>query len=84
MAAAFAVLKETGGTVDPDRAMTILSHWKDPDSPRGPIEIDPATRDIIENIYIRKVEMVDGKLSNVEFETIPHTKDPWKERNPAK
>jgi branched-chain amino acid transport system substrate-binding protein len=84
MAAAFAVLKETGGTVDPERAMAILSHWKDPDSPRGPIEIDPATRDIIENIYIRKVEMVDGKLSNVELETIPHTKDPWKERNPPK
>jgi branched-chain amino acid transport system substrate-binding protein len=84
MAAVFAVLKATGGKFDGDKAMAILSHWQDPDSPRGPISINPATRDVIENIYIRKVEKVDGKLSNVEFETIPNVKDPWKERNPPK
>jgi branched-chain amino acid transport system substrate-binding protein len=84
MAAIYTVLKETGGKVDGDKAMAILSHWKNPDSPRGPIAINPATRDIIENIYIRKVEKVGGKLSNVEFQTIPNVKDPWKERNPPK
>ena len=84
MAAIFAVLKETGGKFDGDQAMAILSHWQNPDSPRGPISINPATRDVIENIYIRKVEKVEGKLSNVEFETIPNVKDPWKERNPPK
>jgi branched-chain amino acid transport system substrate-binding protein len=47
-------------------------------SPRGPILIDPATRDIVQNIYVRKVEKVDGQLYNVEFETIPAVKDPYK------
>jgi branched-chain amino acid transport system substrate-binding protein len=84
MAAIYTVLKETGGKFDGDKAMSILANWKNPDSPRGPIAINPETRDIIENIYIRRVEKVDGQLANVEFETIPNVKDPWKERNPAK
>ena len=84
MAAIYTVLRETKGQFDIDRAMTILANWKDPDSPRGPIEIDPKTRDVVENIYMRKVEKVDGRLSNVEFETIPMVKDPWKEMNPPK
>jgi len=46
--------------------------------------IDPETRDIVQNIYIRRVEKVDGKLANVEIATIPQVKDPWKELNPAK
>jgi branched-chain amino acid transport system substrate-binding protein len=45
-------------------------------SPRGPVSIDPQTRDIIQNVYIRKVEKKDGQLWNVEFETIPGVKDP--------
>ncbi len=84
MAMIYAMLKETGGKFDADRAMAIFSHYKDANSPRGPWEIDPATRDIIENIYIRRVEKVDGRLSNVEFATIPQIKDPWKEMNPPK
>jgi branched-chain amino acid transport system substrate-binding protein len=64
--------------------MAILSHWKNPDSPRGPISIDPATRNIVENIYIRKTEKVDGHLANVEFDAIPNVKDPWTELNPPK
>jgi branched-chain amino acid transport system substrate-binding protein len=64
--------------------MAFLKQWKDPDSPRGPIMIDPETRDIIQNIYIRRAEKVDGKLQNVEISTIPQVKDPWKEFNPAK
>jgi branched-chain amino acid transport system substrate-binding protein len=47
-------------------------------SPRGPISIDPQTRDIIQNVYIRKAERVGGELYNVEFATIPNVKDPSK------
>jgi len=48
------------------------------ESPRGPISIDPRTRDIIQNIYIRKVEKVDGELYNVELQTFDAVKDPAK------
>jgi branched-chain amino acid transport system substrate-binding protein len=47
-------------------------------SPRGPMSIDPQTRDVVQNAYIRKVERVNGELYNVEFETIPMVKDPVK------
>nr|WP_246742316.1 ABC transporter substrate-binding protein [Microvirga splendida] len=47
-------------------------------SPRGPVSIDPQTRDIVQNIYVRKVERKDGELYNVEFATIPNVKDPVK------
>ena len=47
-------------------------------SPRGPVSIDPETRDIVQNIYVRKVEKKDGALYNVEFATIPNVKDPYK------
>jgi len=46
------------------------------ESPRGPVTIDPATRDPIQNVYLRKVEKVDGELWNVEFATTPAVKDP--------
>jgi branched-chain amino acid transport system substrate-binding protein len=49
------------------------------ESPRGPISIDPATRDIVQNIYIRKVEKVGGELYNMEFATFNAVKDPVKE-----
>jgi branched-chain amino acid transport system substrate-binding protein len=84
MAMIYGVIKQTGGKFDGDQAMKILSNWKDADSPRGPFSINPATRDIIENVYIRRGEMVNGKLANVEFATIPNVKDPWKEANPPK
>jgi branched-chain amino acid transport system substrate-binding protein len=48
------------------------------ESPRGPMMIDPATRDVVQNIYMRKVEKVDGQLFNIEFETFPNVKDPAK------
>jgi branched-chain amino acid transport system substrate-binding protein len=48
------------------------------ESPRGPMSIDPETRDIIQNVYIRKVERVNGELFNVEFQTLPDVKDPVK------
>jgi len=48
------------------------------ESPRGPVSIDPATRDIVQNVYIRKVEKVGGQLWNTEFETVKDVKDPGK------
>jgi len=50
------------------------------ESPRGPISIDPETRDIVQNIYIGKVEKVDGELYNVEFATFEAVKDPLKKK----
>lgn len=47
-------------------------------SPRGPVSIDAETRDIVQNVYIRRVARVDGELYNIEFETIPNVKDPAK------
>lgn len=79
----FDVIKQTKGKFTADQAMAIIKHWKDPNSPRGPISIDPDTRDIVQNVYIRRVEGVNGKLANVEFETIANVKDPWKEMHPA-
>jgi branched-chain amino acid transport system substrate-binding protein len=84
MAMIFDLVKATKGKFTADEAMAFFSQWKNPDSPRGPIAIDPATRDIIQNIYIRRVEKVDGKLANIEIAMIPMVKDPWKELNPAK
>ncbi len=52
------------------------------ESPRGPVQIDPVERDVIQNIYIRRVEKKDGKLVNVDIETIPMVKDQWKIDNP--
>jgi branched-chain amino acid transport system substrate-binding protein len=54
------------------------------DSPRGPIMIDPVERDIVQNVYIRKVEKRDGKLVNVDIDTFPMVKDPWKIDHPVK
>jgi len=85
MAAIFDLLKQTKGKFTGPQAMEILSHWKNPESPRGPISIDPETRDIVQNIYIRRTEkQQDGRLANIEFETVPNVKDAWKELNPAK
>jgi branched-chain amino acid transport system substrate-binding protein len=84
MTALFDLLKETQGKFTADEAMAFFKKWKNPDSPRGPVEIDPTTRDVVQNIYIRRAEKIDGKLANVEIATIPMVKDPWKELNPEK
>jgi branched-chain amino acid transport system substrate-binding protein len=84
MSAIFDLIKVTKGKFTGDEAIKFLSNWKTADSPRGPISIDPATRDIILNVYMRRTEMKDGKLANIEFDTIPNVKDPWKEFNPPK
>ncbi|MGZ5853509.1 MAG: ABC transporter substrate-binding protein [Xanthobacteraceae bacterium] len=54
------------------------------DSPRGPAAIDPDERDIVQNIYIRRVEKRDGQLVNIDIATTPMVKDPWKLDNPPK
>jgi branched-chain amino acid transport system substrate-binding protein len=84
MAAIFDLVKATKGKFTADEAMVFFKAWKNPDSPRGPIMIDPDTRDIVQNVYIRRLEKVEGKLANIEIATIPAVKDPWKELNPAK
>jgi len=77
MAAIAEALKKTGGSVDPDKFLAALKGMKLM-SPRGPNTIDPETRDIVQTVYIRKVEKVNGKLANVEFDKIPNVKDPGK------
>jgi branched-chain amino acid transport system substrate-binding protein len=73
------VVAQQGGKVDPEKTMLLLRGWKNANSPRGPIEIDPRTRDIVQNEYIRETRKVNGVVQNVELETIPMVKDPWKE-----
>jgi branched-chain amino acid transport system substrate-binding protein len=78
MAAIAEALKKTGGSVDPDKFLAALKGMKLM-SPRGPIMIDPETRDIVQTVYIRKVEKVDGLLYNIEFDKYPDVKDPGKQ-----
>ena len=73
-----AVLAKTGGSTDADKFVDAAKGMKWT-SPRGPISIDPATRDIVQNIYIRKTERVDGKLQNIEFDQVDDFKDPGKQ-----
>jgi len=70
MAAIYYTIEKLGGKIDGDKAIEALKSFKS-ESPRGPISIDQ-NRDIVQNMYIRRVEKVDGKLVNVEFETIPN------------
>jgi branched-chain amino acid transport system substrate-binding protein len=73
----YQALKKTGGNSDGDMLVEAMKGMKW-ESPRGPISIDPDTRDIVQNIYIRKVEKVNGELYNVEFATFEAVKDPGK------
>ena len=73
----YEALKKTGGKTDGDALVAAMKGMKW-ESPRGPISIDPETRDIVQNIYIRKVEKVDGELYNVEFATFKAVKDSGK------
>jgi len=73
-------IKALKGRMDPDKTMEFFKHWKNANSPRGPIAIDPETRDIIQPEYLREVRKVGGQLMNVELETLgAAVKDPWKE-----
>lgn len=72
-------LKATNGDASGEKLIAAMkgASWE---SPRGPITIDPATRDIIQNIYVRRTEKVGSDLFNIEFATIPQVKDPVKAR----
>lgn len=72
---AYAALEKTGGDTDGGKLVEAMKgmEWT---SPRGPISIDPATRDIVQDIYIREVKQVDGELYNVEFATYEKIRDP--------
>ena len=73
----YEALKKTEGKTDGDALIAAMKGMKW-ESPRGPVSIDPETRDIIQNVYIRKVERQDGELYNVEFATFEAVKDPIK------
>src|SRR6059058_4534344 len=77
MAAIAEALKKTGGSTEPEAFVGALKGMKLM-SPRGPIMIDPETRDIVQTVYIRRVEKVDGILYNIEFDKFPDVKDPGK------
>ena len=74
----YKALEKTKGDTDGEGLLNAMrgQSWE---SPRGPITIDPRTREPIQNIYVRKVEKKDGHLYNVENTTIPMVKDPSKE-----
>ncbi|HKN11431.1 MAG TPA: ABC transporter substrate-binding protein [Pseudomonadota bacterium] len=73
----YEALKKTGGKTDGEALVNAMKgmSWE---SPRGPISIDPDTREIVQNIYMGKVERVNGQLYTVQFETFPAVKDPLK------
>ena len=73
----YEVLKKTGGKTDGDTFVAAAKGMKWT-SPRGPMQIDPETRDVIQNVYIRQVKKVGDALYNVEFATTENTKDPVK------
>ncbi len=77
MAAIAEALKKTGGSTEPEAFLGALKGMKLM-SPRGPITIDPETRDIVQTVYIRRVEKIDGILYNIEFDKFPDVKDPGK------
>ena len=77
MAAIYEALRKTNGSTDGDKIMAALKGMKLA-SPRGAIMIDPETRDVVQTVYIRKVEKTGGGLYNMEFDKFPDQKDPGK------
>lgn len=77
MNAIYQVSNKLGGKIEGDKAMAVLKGMKI-QSPRGPIMIDPATRDVVQTVYVRKVEKVNGQPYNVEFDQFVNQKDPGK------
>jgi branched-chain amino acid transport system substrate-binding protein len=73
----YQALSKTGGNTDGDALINAMKgmQWE---SPRGPISIDPQTREIVQNVYMGRVEKLKGELFNIQFETFPAVKDPLK------
>ena len=75
----YEALKKTGGKTDAE-ALVAAAKGMAWESPRGPVSIDPETRDIVQTVYIRRVDSVHGQLLNVEFDKVENVKDPVKAR----
>jgi branched-chain amino acid transport system substrate-binding protein len=73
----YEALKKTGGKADGDALVAAAKGMKW-ESPRGPVMIDPETRDMVQTIYIRRVEKKGNNLVNVEFDKAENVKDPVK------
>lgn len=81
----FQAIRDQAGKIDPEKSMQIIRNYKTANSPRGPLQIDPETRDVVQNEYLREVRKVGNELANVELETVAtQYKDPWKEMNKPK
>src|SRR5688572_16234802 len=83
MHAIYETLKRTKGKTDGE-AMIAAAKGLKWESPRGPMSIDPETRDVVQTVYIRRVEKVGGELVNVPFDRVPNVKDPEGERRKKK
>jgi branched-chain amino acid transport system substrate-binding protein len=70
MDAIYYPIREQKGRLNPDRTMELIKSYRNTDSPRGPISIDPATRDVVHNEYLREIRKVGNRVVNVELETI--------------
>jgi branched-chain amino acid transport system substrate-binding protein len=78
MDAIYRTVAAQAGKVTAERSLELLKHWKSVDSPRGPASIDPETRDMRQNQYLREVRKVNGRYVNVETEVIVKDAiDPW-------
>ncbi len=75
----YEALRRTSGKADGDSLIAAAKGLKW-ESPRGPMSIDPETRDVVQNIYIRRVQKVGGELINVPFDKVENVKDPVKAR----
>jgi branched-chain amino acid transport system substrate-binding protein len=75
----YEALQKAGGKTDGETLIAAARglQWE---SPRGPMSIDPETRDVVQTVYIRRVEKVGGELRNVEFDKVENVKDPFKAR----
>jgi len=73
----FHLVKTLDGKIDGDKALAALKGWKHA-SPRGPISIDPETRDVVQNIYVQKIVKKGDRIGIEVIDTIPNVKDPCK------
>jgi branched-chain amino acid transport system substrate-binding protein len=73
----YAVVEKLGGRIDGEKAVAAAKGIA-MQSPRGPISIDPATRDVMQDVYVRKVQKVEGRYFNIEFDKFTKVKDPGK------
>ncbi len=80
MQAIFDVIKAQKGKIDPDQTMKLLHTWSNPNSPRGPVHLNEVG-DIVQTLYLRRVEEKNGKLENIEYEKAGEYGDPWKTFN---